>query len=196
MAALNDARTRTATAFQGFRLLATGPFAEVALAAKAAITSNRLGPVLVFDDETGTQLDLDLREGPPESAPGSVAEPAPPRGRGRPKLGVQAREVTLLPRHWEWLSAQPGGASVALRRLVEAARRNPDPREKRRQAQERTHRILTALAGNLPDYEEALRALYTGDSAAFEARLRRWPPAVRHYARRLAAPAFDLEIKS
>ncbi len=186
---MNDART--ITAFHGSRLLAAGPFNDVALAAKTAIESGRSGAVLVFDDETGAQLDLDLRA----DSNGIPANPAPPRGPGRPKLGVQAREVTLLPRHWEWLSAQPGGASVALRRLVEAARRNPDPREKRRQAQERTHRILTALAGNLPDYEEALRALYASDGAAFETRLRRWPVAVQTYARRLAAPAFDTEVK-
>ncbi|MBS1766056.1 MAG: DUF2239 family protein [Acidobacteria bacterium] len=177
---------RTATAFHGSRLLAAGPLPDVASATKAALASGRSGPVLVFDDETGAQIDLDLRAG---------SEPAPPRGPGRPRLGVQAREVTLLPRHWEWLGAQAGGASAALRRLIEAARRNPDPREKRRQAQERAHRVLTALAGNLPDYEEALRALYAGDGAAFEARLRRWPAAVRTYARRLASPAFDAESK-
>ena len=92
-----------------------------------------------------------------------------PRGRGRPKLGVVAREVTLLPRHWDWLNSQSGGASVALRKLVEAARLAGDDKDRTRHAQEAAYRFMTALAGNLPGYEEATRALYAADPARFDA---------------------------
>jgi len=108
---------------------------------------------------------------------------------GRPKLGVTAREVTLLPRHWEWLAEQPGGASAALRRLVEEARRTHAGRDAARRAQEAAHRVMSALAGDLPDYEEALRALYAGDAEAFATRIADWPARVKHYVGRLAARA-------
>src|SRR5690606_37610278 len=123
-------QSKSVTAFAGHRRFAAGPLREVALAVKAAATDEA---VLVFDDETGGVLDLDLRGGDaeilgrlaePTPPPVNPAEPVGPRGRGRPKLGVVAREVTLLPRHWDWLAAQPGGASQALRRLVEEARRS------------------------------------------------------------------------
>ncbi|WP_322103752.1 DUF2239 family protein [Paraburkholderia sp. J41] len=121
----------------------------------------------------------------------SAQEESAPRGRGRPKLGVVAREVTLLPRHWDWLAAQPGGASVVLRRLVDGARHASEARERRRLAQEAAHRFMTALAGNLPDYENALRALYAGERARFETSMAAWPEGVREYARELAADAFE-----
>src|SRR3546814_490284 len=114
--------------------------------------------------------------------PISVAEA--PRGRGRPKLGVTAREVTLLPRHWDWLAAQPGGASVALRKLVEQAMR--DDRQTRRAAQEAAYRVMTALAGDLPGYEEAIRALFAGDRQRFEQQIAGWPADLRDYVTRLA----------
>jgi hypothetical protein len=97
-----------------------------------------------------------------------------------------AREVTLLPRHWDWLAKQPGGASVALRKLVEDARR--DGRGDRRARQEAAFRFMAALAGNAPGYEEATRALFADDAAAFDAHSRLWPADVRDHARRLAFP--------
>ena len=178
--------SQSATAFSGTAVLARGPIAEVALAVKAA--EARGASVLTFSDETGRVIDLDLRGSDAEIA-ARLAEPsqaaAPARGRGRPKLGVVAREVTLLPRHWEWLAAQPGGASQALRRLVEEARRKgrADPR----QARERAYRFLSALAGDLPGFEEATRALFGGDVAAFGSRIADWPEDVRAYALELAA---------
>ncbi|WP_414684760.1 DUF2239 family protein [Methylosinus sp.] len=108
------------------------------------------------------------------------------RGRGRPKLGVVAREITLLPRHWDWLAAQPGGASAALRRLVETARREGGADGRQRAAREAAYRFLSAVAGDLPGYEEALRALFSGDAARFEAQMTEWPKDVRAYALRLA----------
>ena len=119
------------------------------------------------------------------------AEPAPPRKPGRPKLGVVAREVTLLPRHWDWLAKQSGGASAVLRRLVEDGIRSDGGRRSARAAQEACYRFCTTLAGNLPGYEEAMRALYRGDAAGFSRHTAKWPKDVRIHARRLAAPPED-----
>ncbi len=83
---------------------------------------------------------------------GTTNQPAEPRGRGRPKLGVVAREVTLLPRHWDWLNAQPGGASVALRKLVEQARRANGDADRARAAREAAYHFMSAMAGDLPAF--------------------------------------------
>ncbi len=112
------------------------------------------------------------------------------RGPGRPKLGVVAREVTLLPRQWDWLSAQPGGASAALRRLIDAARKHGEGAERTRQARERTYHFLHALGGDLPGFEALSRALFGGDQAGFEEKLKAWPPDVSAYALRLAEGGF------
>lgn len=171
----------THSAFAGAGLLATGPLPAVALAVKAAG-----GAALVFDDASGRVVDLDLRGSDadilarlqPAAGQGEL-----PRGRGRPKLGVTAREVTLLPRHWDWLAAQPGGTSVMLRKLVEQAMRSDRPA--RRAAQEAAYRVATTLAGDLPGYEEAMRALFADDRAAFERHSQPWPADIRAYAMRL-----------
>lgn len=116
------------------------------------------------------------------------------RGRGRPRLGVVAREVTLLPRHWAWLNAQPGGASQALRRLVDEARRRDHDGGRRRLAQETAFRVMGALGGDRAGFEEANRALFTGDAARFAETIRDWPPDVRDYVARLAADAFGATV--
>ena len=113
-----------------------------------------------------------------------------PRGPGRPRLGVVAREVTLLPRHWEWLGTQPGGASAALRRLVESARRDGAGKDRVRAAQESAYRFMLAVAGNEPGFEEATRALFAGHAARFGECLAAWPPDVRAHALRVSAAAF------
>ncbi|MBP0445556.1 DUF2239 family protein [Roseomonas sp. SSH11] len=177
-----DTAVQRVTAFDGHRLLASGTPAEVAMAIRAR--PGEAGPVLVFDDRTGQQVDFDLRGTDPEV----LARLAPPRGPGRPRLGVVAREVTLLPRHWEWLAAQPGGASVALRKLVEAAMRGNAGAEAARLAREAADRFMAAIAGDAPGYEEASRALYAGDAARFRALTEGWPADLRDHARRLAAP--------
>jgi hypothetical protein len=112
------------------------------------------------------------------------------RGRGRPKLGVVAREVTLLPRHWQWLSVQPGGASVAIRKLVEEARKANAGKNRVRRAREVAYRFMSAMAGNLSGFEEATRALFGKDSERFQSLTDSWPRDVRDYARKLAAAAF------
>lgn len=166
----------TVTAFQGDRLLASGSRSDVAAVVRKARGN---APVLVFDNASGAQIDLDLRE---FAAP----EADEPRGRGRPKLGVVAREVTLLPRHWDWLAKQPGGASVALRKLVEDASRNP--KERARAAANAAYNFMHAMAGDRAGYEDALRALFGGDRATLEAKIATWPADIRAHALKLAFP--------
>lgn len=201
--------SKPCTAFDGQRLLLSGPLAEVALAVKAAEHSQ--DKVLVFDDATGRVIDLDLRGSTadiiarlprPSPSPGgryrsgsdapsavcsTTAEAPEQRGRGRPKLGVVSREVTLLPRQWEWLAAQPGGASAFLRRLVDEARRNGVPRERRRASQEAAYHFMLAMAGDLPGYEDATRALFADDRAMLERCIAGWPGDIRAHALRLAS---------
>ena len=191
---MSDAVARLATAFDRERRLASGPLIEVAMAVKAAVVAGAEGPLLVFDDATGAVIDLDLRGSRADiavrlaAAPGEP--PGPPRGRGRPRLGVVAREVTLAPRHWEWLAAQPGGASAALRRLVEEARRSSGPKDRVRLGQEAAYRFMAAMAGDLPGFEEAIRALFAKDRLRFERHVASWPDDVGAYAARLAEPVW------
>ena len=197
------------TVFLGHRRLATGPLAAVAIAAAEAQANEAIAePLLVFDDRTGRVVDVDTRGTPADvlarlhagaSAPprpatsdqGSVApvpdasaamSAAPPRAPGRPRLGVVAREVTLLPHHWEWLAAQPGGASVTLRKLVELARKQGAGDERIRLAREATYRFLHAIGGDLPDYEEVTRALFGGQVSAMRQHMHAWPHDVRAHA--------------
>jgi uncharacterized protein len=172
------------TAFRGLRRLASGTAEELAHVLKRGPQ----GEILVFDDETGAQIDLDLRTGDSREVADGTAESSAiePRGRGRPRLGVVAKEVTLLPRHWDWLNAQPGGASVALRKLVEEARRTSGDRDRVRAAQEAAYRFMSAVGGNLPGFEEATRALFAYDRRRLTLLIAKWPEDVRDYAVRLA----------
>ena len=188
-----DSASRICTAFHAERRLASGSYGEVALAVRAFLKEQPRAAVLIFDDESGLQLDFDLRGSDRDVMArlgGSESDAASIRRPGRPKLGVVAREVTLLPRHWEWLGAQPGGASVALRKLVEAARMTRAGSDVVRRAQEAADRFMMAMAGNLPHYEEAARALYARRQQRFVDLTASWPADVRAHARRLAAKAF------
>ena len=182
------------TAFEGERRLVSGSIAEVALAIKAA-TRPAAGPIAIFSDSSGRPIDLDLRGSNAEvlarlaaMTPAVAEEPvsSEPRGRGRPKLGVVAREVTLLPRHWEWLSAQPGGASVALRKLVEEARKASGDRDRHRAARDAAYHFMSAMAGNLENFEEASRALFADDRRRFVSLIAPWPADIRDHAVKLA----------
>lgn len=187
---MNHSANQPAIAFCGNIAIATGPLAQVALAAKAAAQAEASRPVLVFAADTGTVIDLDLR-GTAQDVVGRLEGQMPAaRPAGRPRLGVIAREITLLPRHWDWLAEQQGGASVALRRLVEAASRLPDPATGRRKAQEAAYRFMAAMAGDFPSYEEANRALFGNDAAGFAAHMQAWPMDVRIHAEKLAQAAF------
>ena len=190
--------TLRCTAFAGSSRIASGELRHVALKAKQAFDAGK--PVLVFEDASGRVVELPL-ELPTGDLLKRLAEPAPmsvpgarkpaSRGPGRPKLGVVAREVTLLPRHWDWLAAQPGGASVALRKLVEDARKVSTEGDRRRAAQEAAYRFMQAMAGNEAGYEEAARALFAGDIGRFEESSATWPDDVREHAALLAADAFS-----
>lgn len=185
------------TAFDGYRCIASGSPGAVALAVKHAMESGAVGPVLAFDNASGRSIDFDLRgtddeivarltPAPAQAQCADEADREPPqnepRGRGRPKLGVVAREVTLLPRHWDWLAKQPGGASVALRKLVDDARRANVDRDNRRAAHERAYHFMSAMAGDLPGFEEAARALFADSRDRFGELVASWPDDVRDHA--------------
>lgn len=182
-------------AFAGRHRLAEGPILAVALAVKSALAENPETPVLTFDDRTGTVVDLDLR-GSPQDIAARLAERFPlsaadmeaeaPRGPGRPKLGVVAREVTLLPRHWEWLGKQRGGASHALRRLVDEARRADQGASETRARRDAAYRFMSAMAGDLEGFEEASRALFANDTARFGEQSASWPKDISAHVRKLA----------
>lgn len=187
-------------AFDGDRCLASGELRDVADATKKTLDRRKDASILVFDGRTGSPVEVDFRGSVadvlarlPERSDAPAAEdaaPPGPRGPGRPKLGVIAREVTLLPRHWEWLAQQSGGASVALRRLVDNARRGGENKDLVRMAQEAAYRFMSAMAGNKPHFEDAIRALFSGDSARFEKLIAEWPADVRRHAAKLAERAF------
>ena len=186
------------TAFSGPQRIASGELRHVAMKAKQAFDLHPDRPVLVFDDADGRTVEVPLELpaadllrllAQPHLAASTDAAPVP-RKPGRPKLGVVAREITLLPRHWDWLAAQPGGASVALRRLVEDARKVSAGEDRRRAAQEATFRFMQAMAGDAPGFEEASRALFAGDVARFEEQVAIWADDVRDHAAWLATDAF------
>lgn len=188
-------------AFDGPHLLGEGPLAELAPTAQTHLTSNPTARLLFFDADSGHQIEVDLR-GSPEEVRARYAAHEPPsaspaepfhRGPGRPKLGVTAHEVTLLPRHWAWLAGQPGGASGALRRLVETAMNDPEiqARDRRRERQAAAYRFMSSLGGDLPGFEAASRALFAGDRAGFLEATAAWPYGVRDLALRLAGEAIE-----
>ncbi len=202
-------------AFNGMRKIAMGGFAEVAVAVKKLVDSNRHGAILVFNADTSDLLEIDTRGSvadvaqryAPAQPEERVALPAvvtPPEGvalsetaevtrtRGRPRLGVVAREVTLLPRHWEWLNTQPGGASVALRKLVEEARRSHAPRDMARKSRDAAYKFMSPIASGLESFEEAARALFAGDRARFVTLLAQWPVDIREHALALAQASFAM----
>jgi hypothetical protein len=165
------------TAFLGDTIVARGE-REAVTRELERLYPGDLGILRVFEDCSGRVVDLDYWD-----AAASAAAQAP-RRRGRPSLGVAAREVTLLPRHWEWLSRQPGGTSAAIRRLVEEASRSaPGPKEKR----DRAYRFMSDMCGDRPGYEEALRALYRGEDSKFDLLVASWPVQVRGYLKALLA---------
>jgi hypothetical protein len=171
----------TYVVFSGDHRIGRGSLVDAAIAAKRA-TDDSARTAQVFNLETGAPIDLDLRGSfaavrSRYMAPAPAAPPVP--ARGRPKLGVVAREVTLLPRHWEWLARQPGGASAALRRMVEAARKVDDPSGDRQVARDAAYRLMSALAGDRAGFEEASRALYRGDEDTLGGHMSAWPPDIR-----------------
>ncbi len=183
----NQPLALTCTAFDGMRKIASGSYIQVALVLREYVQNHAEASVLVFDNVSGKQIDFDLRGSAAEIIvrlekrfPGIALET--PRAVGRPKLGVIPREVTLLPRQWEWLAGQPGGASVTLRKLVDDARRAaPSNKAQQRKLHDRTYHFMSALAGNLPNFEEASRALFANNIAAFKQFISDWPSDVQDH---------------
>jgi uncharacterized protein len=196
------------TAFEGSHCIASGDLVQVARKVKDILNRRKQASVLIFDDLTSELIEVDFRGTMEdvlkrlEKTTGSVEPVTAPlhtdqssqRGPGRPKLGVVSREVTLLPRHWDWLNSQPGGASVALRKLVEEARRVYSGRDKMRHSQEVAYRFMSAMAGNLPGFEEATRALFAGSSERFNELVASWPVDIRDHARKLSEAAFQNRV--
>jgi hypothetical protein len=197
-------------AFEGSRCLAQGQLAHVALQVKAATEARPLARFMMFNACSSEIIDFDHRGTPEEvlarlgsAVPAHTAEapfndsvndvdeskPLAPAGPGRPRLGVVAREVTLLPRHWAWLASQPGGASVALRKLVEQARRESPAQDLRRLSQESAYRFMAAMAGSLEGFEEAARALFAADCVRFDALIAPWPQDIQTHLQRVAQVA-------
>ncbi|ODM74399.1 DUF2239 family protein [Bradyrhizobium elkanii] len=183
-------------AFEGEHRIGAGDLPEVARAAKQLLDRRKDAAILVFNGRTSALVDIDFRGSVddvlgrlPTLAPArneESAAPTAPRGPGRPKLGVVAREITLLPRHWDWLAQQKGGASVAIRKLIDEARRSSGDKDRTRSAQDAAYRFMTVMAGNRPNYEDAIRALFAHDRRRFATLIADWPADIRDHAIRLA----------
>jgi hypothetical protein len=201
---MNRNDIRHCTAFDGNRCIASGELVKVAKKVKGIIDQGEVGSVLIFDDITSELIEMDFR-GTLEDVLQKIRKPerivetgdtllnkesAIQRGPGRPKLGVIPREVTLLPRHWDWLNSQSGGASVALRKLVEEARRMHSERDKVRFSQEVVYRFMHAMAGDLAGFEEVTRALFAGNREKFTEIVALWPVDIRNYVYKLSSNAF------
>ncbi len=182
---------RTFTVFCGVERLVTGSLQTMLLRAKQHLDGGG-GPVLIFEDDTGRQRDFDFSGTADEVLARAAPTPVNP-GRGRPKLGVISREVSLLPRHWEWLEEQPNGISAALRRLVDEARRHEPDKQRARQIREAASKVMWVIAGNLPGFEEASRALFAKDADRFRELVRRWPADVRGYLVAMVDRCAELE---
>jgi hypothetical protein len=187
-------------AFEGEICIASGDLACVAVAVRTAAARQRYEPILVFDAASGEQVEIDLRnarggelERQAAATPAAPSSAEAPRGPGRPKLGVVAREVTLLPRHWDWLASQSGGASVALRKLVEQAMRVNVGKDRIRTSQNAAYRFMSVMAGNRVGFEDAARALFAGAADTFTRLVDAWPRDIRDHAMRLAADALQAE---
>ena len=197
---MNRENIQHCTAFDGGRCIASGELIEVIKKVKENIDTGGALSVLIFDDKSSEHIEVDFR-GTMEKVLGRLANPSAldnrestvQRGPGRPKLGVIPREVTLLPRHWEWLNSQPGGASVALRKLVEEARRMNSDRDQLRTSQGGVYRFMSAMAGDLPGFEEAARALFAGKPEKFHEIVTKWPFDIRDHVRKLSVNAFMKE---
>jgi uncharacterized protein len=181
---------QTYTAFLGQKLITSGPLETILPQLKVRFDQDPGMLFLIFEDQTGRQVDFDLRG----TASEVLARTLPtkvPAGPGRPKLGVISREVSLLPRHWRWLEVQPNGASATLRRLVDEARNQDAGKQCALLARDAAGRFMSAMAGNLPGYEEAARALYAADQAKFEKQIQDWPEDIRRHLQRLISNVFS-----
>lgn len=184
------------TVFDKFQILSQGSLNEVAIAVKKRLRIQSDARILIFSDSTGRQVDLDFsgtEKDTLERLKIYIPKTASPHtGAGRPKLGVIPREISLLPHHWEWLLNQEGGASSAIRRLIDEKNKPALlAKDKIKQAQEVTYKFLSAIAGDLPHFEDVIRFLYRKDKKKFENLMSDWPKDIVKYSTALANQAFD-----
>ncbi len=204
---MNTSITQQASAFIAHKLLKTGPLIEVVLTMKEEVAKDKFAQIMCFIDETGAMVDFDLsgtneqviakllKNNPPQTNDAQETQIKDAPKSGRPKLGVIAREVTLLPRHWEWLSTQRGGASATLRRLVELAAKESVSNEARKNAQNSTYRFLQNIAGDFENYEEVLRAIFADDFEKVRKLMQNWPQDIQNYAQKLFAISTEPTIE-
>lgn len=181
--------------FEGTKLFFQGPLDEVVLKIKKRLGKANHGDILIFSNFTGKVIDFNFHGTEKDIVRRlevfvSEGDLKPSAGPGRPKLGVMSREVSLLPRHWEWLATQSGGASAALRALVTEAIRKESGSVSIKQAQERTYKFMSVMGGDLKGYEEALRALYKKDVEKFISHIDEWPRDIKNHTKDLAEPVF------
>ena len=197
--------TPSYTSFNDHTRIASGSLPVNALAVKQAMKSGAQGPLLTFCDQTGHVVDIDLRGSDAQILARLITDEAhlqegdsehidtkdsmTTRGPGRPKLGVIAREVTLLPRHWDWLGSQPGGASVTLRKLIDEARKANEERDRQRRAIESAYHFMSTMAGDMASFEDASRALFANDMTKLRQYADAWPTDIRDYLWRLVLTA-------
>jgi len=209
-----NAETKQYVAFAGDEIIARGEITEVVRRCKTRLDGGEESRIALYDDANGRAIDIDYSGGaaevlarlgdhpilgenarkPPADPPEQTGEN--PRGRGRPKLGVIAREVTLLPRHWDWLADQRGGASAVLRKLVEMARKEGAGDEQVRKSVEAAHRFMWDIAGDQPGFEDASRALFAKDFDTFVERIGDWPTGVREQLMRLFERAREIRLQA
>ena len=183
--------TESFVCFAKSRRIAEGSLAQVAMAAWKWLHANPTEPTLTFDRKSGAVVDLNLSGTEADVARRYAAKSEVLAKRGRPKLGVVAREITLLPRHWEWLSQQPGGASITLRRLVEAARKERFAEHADRDTVAAAYKFMSAAAGDLPNFEEASRALFSRQFGKLNDQVAAWPKDIRDELLRWLQPVTD-----
>jgi hypothetical protein len=185
----------TYTAFENFEILTWGGLEEVAIDVRKRLKAHPSASIFIFSDSTGKEMDLDFSGTEKEMLSRlkvyASTDPTSSPGPGRPKLGVVSREVSLLPQHWEWCSMQEGGASAAIRRLVEEKTKAPmSAKDKTKHAQEVAYRFLSAIAGNLPNFEDAIRFLYRRDKKKFKELIADWPADLVTHTMNLTEAAF------
>ena len=186
----------TYTAFEDHKILSQGFLEDVVLKVKKRLEKSPESQIVIYSDATGKSMDFNFQGSEKEvlkrlevyTTPENTTEAS--SGPGRPKLGVISREVSLLPKHWEWLATQSGGASNTLRKLVEENMKKTSGVLTVKTAQERTYKFMSVEAGDLENYEEALRALYRKDKERFTSEIKTWPRDVQKHILELAKPVF------
>lgn len=172
-------------AFSGDIKISSGPILKVAEATKKHLIKKPNSDIQIFDHDTGQFLEVDFRGSLSQVVErmkkSFIIETEKIRGPGRPKLGVVSKEITLLPKHWDWLNLQANGASGSIRKLIDEAMKRNVAKDELKRSQNSVYKFMTIMAGNYPLYEEALRAFYANDNAKFKYIITNWPKDVRDH---------------